>query len=160
MGMVGGGQGAFIGAVHRMAAFLDGNIELVCGAYSASAEKSLASGIALGVDESRCYASYQQMFEQEQLCDANDRMEAVIIVTPNHSPKTLSSIQMEDRAFMADIKVGWNTLVGLVDIMQEFGGTKWGVIEQEEYPTDVNSVETIRLSKAGFDNIVKNAESE
>ena len=94
MGMVGGGQGAFIGAVHRMAAFLDGNIELVCGAYSASAEKSLASGIALGVDESRCYASYQQMFEQEQLRDANDRMEAVIIVTPNHFPETLSSIQM------------------------------------------------------------------
>lgn len=95
MGMVGGGQGAFIGAVHRMAAFLDGNIELVCGAFSASAEKSLASGIALGVDESRCYASYQQMFEQEQLRDANDRMEAVIIVTPNHFHFPISKMALE-----------------------------------------------------------------
>jgi hypothetical protein len=55
MGMVGGGRGAFIGAVHRMGAWLDGNIELVSGAFSANAEKSKASGEDLGLHPSRVY---------------------------------------------------------------------------------------------------------
>ncbi len=63
MGMVGGGQGAFIGAVHRMAAALDGAIELVCGAFSSDPELSRASGRDLLLDDRRVYGSYGEMFE-------------------------------------------------------------------------------------------------
>ena len=84
MGMVGGGQGAFIGAVHRFAAALDGEIELVCGAFSSSPKKALASGKELGISDHRNYTSYQEMFEKESLLNAEDRMDFVAIVTPNH----------------------------------------------------------------------------
>ncbi len=84
MGMVGGGQGAFIGAVHRYAAALDGEIELVCGAFSSTAEKAIASGEALSIDTARNYASYQEMFAKEMLLNKEDRMDFVAIVTPNH----------------------------------------------------------------------------
>jgi predicted dehydrogenase len=82
MGMVGGGQGAFIGAVHRMAAALDGQIDLVCGAFSSSPEKSKASGRELYLPEDRCYGSYAEMIEREK--GRPDRMDFVAIVTPNH----------------------------------------------------------------------------
>lgn len=84
MGMVGGGQGAFIGAVHRMAANLDGQIELVCGAFSSNAERSITSGKALFLPTERCYANYQQMMEAEAKLPADERMQFVAIVTPNH----------------------------------------------------------------------------
>ncbi|MFT7560209.1 MAG: putative dehydrogenase [Flavobacteriales bacterium] len=84
MGMVGGGEGAFIGAVHRLAANLDGQIELVCGAFSSQAEKSRKSGRALYLPDSRCYPSYQAMFEAEALLPLSERMDFVAIVTPNH----------------------------------------------------------------------------
>ncbi len=84
MGMVGGGEGAFIGAVHRMASNIDGQIELVCGAFSSSAEKSQRSGEALFLDASRCYASYQEMMDKEAALPEDERMDFVSIVTPNH----------------------------------------------------------------------------
>ena len=84
MGMVGGGEGAFIGAIHRMAAALDGEIELVCGAFSRDAQKSIASGAALGLEKDRCYADYSQMFAQELCKPESERMQFVAIVTPNH----------------------------------------------------------------------------
>lgn len=84
MGMVGGGEGAFIGNVHRMAANLDGQIELVCGAFSSDPAKSKRSGEALFLKSSRCYANYAEMFEQEQNLPAEQRMQFVSIVTPNH----------------------------------------------------------------------------
>ena len=65
MGMVGGGRGAFIGSVHRMAAALDGRIELVAGAFSSDAEKSQQSGQDLFLDPARVYGSYQEMVEKE-----------------------------------------------------------------------------------------------
>ena len=61
MGMVGGGRGAFIGGVHRMAAALDGHIDLVCGAFSSSAQKSKETGEALYLDPARVYESYEEM---------------------------------------------------------------------------------------------------
>ncbi|KPF46239.1 Gfo/Idh/MocA family protein [Rhizobium sp. AAP43] len=82
LGMVGGGQGAFIGAVHRMAARLDDQYDLVAGALSSTAEKSLASGRDLGLDPERCYASFQEMADKESA--RPDGIEAVSIVTPNH----------------------------------------------------------------------------
>jgi predicted dehydrogenase len=84
MGMVGGGQDAFIGAVHRAAAALDGQIEFVAGALSGSPEKSVASAKALGLDDDRCYPTWQAMLEGEQARPAGDRIDFVSIVTPNH----------------------------------------------------------------------------
>ncbi len=84
MGMVGGGQGAFIGAVHRMAAAIDGQIELVCGAFSGSADKSIASGRELFLPADRCYADFAQMLASEAALPADQRMDFVSIVTPNH----------------------------------------------------------------------------
>ena len=84
MGMVGGGRGAFIGAVHRMAAQLDGQIELVCGAFSADPARSAASGRDLFLPADRVYASYGEMMARERARPAGDRMDFVSIVTPNH----------------------------------------------------------------------------
>lgn len=82
--MVGGGRGAFIGAVHRMAAALDGQIELVCGAFSSNPEKSRLSGEDFYLSPERVYGSYQEMIEKEKQLPAHERMDFVSIVTPNH----------------------------------------------------------------------------
>ena len=84
MGMVGGGRGAFIGAVHRMAAALDGSIELVCGALSSDPETARASGRDLHLDQDRCYASWREMIDREAQRGAAERIDFVAIVTPNH----------------------------------------------------------------------------
>ncbi len=84
LGMVGGGIGAFIGDVHRKAAALDGHIELVCGAFSSSAERSLETGRQLYLSEKRSYGSYREMFEKEKKLPEGERMDVVSIVTPNH----------------------------------------------------------------------------
>lgn len=82
LGMVGGGQGAFIGAVHRIAARIDGEYELVAGALSSNPERSLASALELGIDPSRSYATFAAMAKAE--AKRPDGIEAVAIVTPNH----------------------------------------------------------------------------
>lgn len=84
MGMVGGGRGAFIGAVHRMAAALDGQIDLVCGAFSSTPEKSRASGADFFLSPDRVYGSYAEMIEREKQLPEDVRMDFVSIVTPNH----------------------------------------------------------------------------
>ena len=82
LGMVGGGSGAFIGGVHRMAARLDDHYTFVAGALSSTPEKALASGKELGLDPERTYGSYEEMAEKEAARE--DGIEAVAIVTPNH----------------------------------------------------------------------------
>lgn len=82
--MVGGGLDAFIGAVHRKAASLDGSIELVCGAFSSNPEKSRAAGEALGIHPHRCYGSFAEMIRKEKNLPGDLRMDFVSIVTPNH----------------------------------------------------------------------------
>ncbi|MEL7424364.1 MAG: Gfo/Idh/MocA family oxidoreductase [Bacteroidota bacterium] len=84
MGMVGGGRGAFIGAVHRMAAALDGQIELVCGAFSSNPERSKLSGEDFYLAPDRVYGSYTEMIEKEKALPEGERMDFVSIVTPNH----------------------------------------------------------------------------
>lgn len=84
MGMVGGGEGAFIGEVHRLAARLDGEIELVCGAFSRDAENTARTGQALGLQASRCYSDFSEMMKSEAALPEDERMEFVAIVTPNH----------------------------------------------------------------------------
>lgn len=83
MGMVGGGRGAFIGAVHRMAASLDGKIQLVAGAFSSQPEKSRLSGEDFMLDPSRVYASYTEMAEKEAALPADQRIDFVSIVARN-----------------------------------------------------------------------------
>src|SRR6185369_3297244 len=82
MGMVGGGPGAFIGPVHRIAAELDGRIELVAGAFSQSAERSRAAGESYRIQADRAYADFRQMLESEQ--KRPEPIDFVAIVTPNH----------------------------------------------------------------------------
>ena len=83
MGMVGGGRGAFIGGVHRMAAALDGKIELVAGAFSSNPDKSKLSGEDLMLDPSRVYSSYQDMASAEAALPADQRIDFVSIVARN-----------------------------------------------------------------------------
>ncbi len=82
LGMVGGGRDAFIGAVHRIAARIDDQYELVAGCFSSNPEKSKASGADLGLDPARCYESFAEMASRE--ARKKDGIEAVAIVTPNH----------------------------------------------------------------------------
>lgn len=82
LGMIGGGQGAFIGAVHRIASRIDDQYELVAGALSSTPEKSRASGADLGLDPKRCYGSWEEMARTE--ARRKDAIDAVAIVTPNH----------------------------------------------------------------------------
>jgi predicted dehydrogenase len=83
-GMVGGGRDAFIGAVHRMAMALDGQYEMVAGALSSTPEKALASGEDLGLATGRNYPTWQAMLEGELKLPVSERMDLVVIVTPNH----------------------------------------------------------------------------
>lgn len=83
MGMVGGGSDAFIGAVHRIAAFMDGKIELVCGAFSVNPEIAIQSGKDLFVAEDRVYLDYKTMIEKEAVLPEGERMDFLTIVTPN-----------------------------------------------------------------------------
>jgi predicted dehydrogenase len=84
MGMIGGGKDAFIGAVHRMAAMLDGKCELVCGAFSSTPERSRESGAALMLPPERVYGTFEEMIALETLYPPVVRMDFVSIVTPNH----------------------------------------------------------------------------
>jgi predicted dehydrogenase len=84
MGMIGGGEDAFIGAVHRIAARMDGQIELVCGAFSSDPEKSKKSGRSLYLPPDRVYESYEEMIRQESELPEGKRMDFVSVVTPNH----------------------------------------------------------------------------
>ena len=84
LGMVGGGHGSFIGAVHRKAAALDGYYQLTCGAFSSRPSIARETGAALGLAQARVYDSYTDMFRQESARPDAERMQAVAIVTPNH----------------------------------------------------------------------------
>lgn len=84
MGMVGGGRGAFIGAVHRIVATMDGQIELVAGAFSSDPENSRLTGEELHLNPSRVYGDYREMIEKEAALPEEVRIDFVSIVTPNH----------------------------------------------------------------------------
>lgn len=84
MGLIGGGPGSFIGRIHRIAAELDGEAELVCGAFSSSPERSREAGESYYLPASRAYASYDAMIEAERALPADQRMQFAAIVTPNH----------------------------------------------------------------------------
>jgi len=83
-GMIGGGRGAFIGAVHRIAAHMDGKARLVAGAFSSDPERSKASAADLFVKPDRAYGSYQEMIKAEAKLPPGQRLDFIVIVTPNH----------------------------------------------------------------------------
>jgi predicted dehydrogenase len=95
MAMVGGGPGAFIGAIHRTAAFMDGEIELVAGAFSSDPQKSKQAGEQLNIAADRIYGSYREMIEKEKALPAEKRIDFVSIVTPNHLHFEPSKLALE-----------------------------------------------------------------
>ncbi len=94
-GMIGGGQGAFIGGVHRTAAAIAGNWQLTAGALSSTPEKAKASGTELGLSNDRNYGSWAEMLARESALPADVRIEAVSIVTPNHmhAPPAIAAME-------------------------------------------------------------------
>ena len=97
MGMVGGGRDSFIGPVHRMAAQMDNKIELVCGAFSSSPEKSRLSGQDLLLPPERVYGTYEEMLLKEAQLPNGDGMDFVSIVTPNnmHHPVAMATLEAD-----------------------------------------------------------------
>src|SRR4051812_46040300 len=94
LGMVGGGQGAFIGAVHRIAARLDDHYTLVAGALSSEPARAKASALEIGIAEDRAYGSFAEMFDKEAA--RPDRIDAVAIVTPNHMHFPAAKLALEN----------------------------------------------------------------
>ena len=82
--MVGGGPDAFIGAVHRAAARLDGHWVLVAGAFSSDPERSRRHGASLDLDPARAYGSWADLLKTEATFPVSERIDAVVVVTPNH----------------------------------------------------------------------------
>ncbi len=94
--MVGGGRGAFIGGVHRMAAAIDGQVELVCGAFSSNPEKSKLSGQDLFLPSDRVYGSFEEMITKEKELPQGERMDFLSIVTPNHMHFSPAKMALEN----------------------------------------------------------------
>lgn len=116
MGMVGGGQGAFIGAVHRSAAAIDGEIELVCGAFSSSHENCLTTGRELNVASERCYPDFNTMFAAEAQLPPEKRMQFVSIVTPNHLHFAVAKAAIEAGFHVLSDKPATFTLQEAIDL--------------------------------------------
>ncbi len=93
--MVGGGEGAFIGPVHRTAAAIAGNCRLVAGAFSSEPARAARSGAALGLAVDRSYANWQALLDGERALPDDERTEFVAIVTPNHlhAPVAIAALE-------------------------------------------------------------------
>src|SRR3712207_1370378 len=119
MGMVGGGSGAFIGAVHRRAAIMDGEVEFVAGALSSTADKALASGRELGLTDERNYASWERMLEAELSLPEKERVDFVSIVTPNHMHHPVARAFAEAGFNVALVKPMVHTTQDAEDLMRD-----------------------------------------
>ncbi|MEN2748376.1 Gfo/Idh/MocA family oxidoreductase [Sphingomonas sp. T9W2] len=95
LGMAGGGEGAFIGAIHRKAAALDGDWQLVAGAFSSDAARNERSGAALGLDPQRVYGDLNALIAAETALPKSERIDALAIVTPNHlhAPMAIAALE-------------------------------------------------------------------
>src|SRR5882757_8628561 len=122
LGMVGGGQGAFIGAVHRIAARIDGQFELVAGALSSEPTRAKASAVELGIAAERSYGSFEEMARAEAA--RPDGIEAVSIVTPNHVHAPAARAFLEAGIHVICDKPMTTTVAeaqGLVDLVEKSG---------------------------------------
>ncbi len=95
MGLVGGGPGSFIGPVHHRAAIMDGEIELVCGAFDADPEKSKAAADVYHISSDRAYGTWQEMLDKESKLPEDQRMDMVSVTTPNHLHFPISAAALE-----------------------------------------------------------------
>lgn len=151
-GMVGGGRDAFIGAVHRMAMALDGQYEMVAGALSSTPEKALASGEDLGLESSRNYPSWQAMLEGELKLPASERMDLVVIVTPNHVHYPVAKAFAEAGFHVVSDKPLVHTLEQAKDLVStvEKSGVVFGVTyNYTGYPLVRHAREMVRRGDLG-----------
>ena len=150
--MVGGGEGAFIGAVHRSAALLDNEVELVCGAFSSDPERSRSSGARLSLPPERCYADYESMFEREATLPADARMEFVAIVTPNHLHLPVAAAALRRGFHVLSDKPATMSLAECLTLRDAV--TKSGCIyglthPYTAYPLIVEAAERVRAGQLG-----------
>jgi len=151
-GMVGGGPGAFIGAVHRKAAALDGEIELVAGAFSSDPEKSRQQGEELLLNSSRVYSSYQEMAEQESLLPDGERIDFVSIVTPNHVHFHVAKVFIEAGFHVVCDKPMTNTLEdaeSLCKLVSKYGTVFALTHNYTGYPMVKQARELVRNGELG-----------
>lgn len=124
MGMIGGSLDAFIGGVHRRAAIMDGEIELVCGVFSSNPDKSRETGKALYLPDHRVYSSFEEMFEREKQLPLGERMDFVSVVTPNHMHAAPVKLALENGFHVvSDKPITLNTSEAeeIVKIVEETG---------------------------------------
>src|SRR5438046_2577492 len=95
MGLVGGGQGAFIGRVHATAAVLDNRAALVAGALSSDPNRAVASAADYDIAADRAYATYQELFETEKCLPEDRRIDFVSVATPNHTHFEIAKAAVE-----------------------------------------------------------------
>ena len=136
MGMVGGGNNAFIGAVHRAAALMDNRIELVCGCFSSHPDISLASGREYFLPDNRIYFSHAEMIEKESALPDGERMDFISIVTPNVT-------HFEPAMMASQVAVGDENALK-IRIYGEKGGIEWRqeepntlLVKRTDRPTEI-----------------------
>ena len=153
MGMVGGGRGAFIGAVHRIAAAIDQQIELVCGAFSSTPEKSIASGEDFFLPTERCYGTYQEMIEKEKELPVGERMDFVSIVTPNHMHFAPAKMALENGFHVLSDKPACFNLAEakeLAEVVKNSPGQLYGLTHNYTgYPLVKEAKDMIAAGKLG-----------
>jgi predicted dehydrogenase len=150
--MVGGGEGAFIGAVHRSAAGLDQTIELVCGAFASDAERSRRSGASLGLPPERCYADFASMFAAEAQLPTDKRMEFVAIVTPNDLHLPVATAAFGHGFHVLSDKPATKSLAECFDLReaQKTSGCLYGLTHPyASYPLIVEAAERVRAGQLG-----------
>ena len=151
-GMVGGGRGAFIGAVHRIAAAMDQQIELVCGAFSSDPERSKASGADLFLPPERCYGTFNEMIQGEAALPSDRRMDFIAIVTPNHMHFPPAKLALE-RGFhvLSDKPATFNLAEAkkLAEISKKTGLLYGLTHNYTGYPLVKEARELIRAGKLG-----------
>ncbi len=152
LGMVGGGQGAFIGAVHRTAATLDGEAAFVAGCLSSTPERAIASGSAIGLADARNYPTWQAMLDGEKKLPVGERVDAVCIVTPNHLHHPVAKAFVEGGFHVICDKPLSRTFVEAEDLAKavERAGTIFGVTyNYTGYPLVHAAAEMVRAGKLG-----------
>jgi predicted dehydrogenase len=151
-GMVGGGRGAFIGAVHRIAAAIDQQIELVCGAFSSDPERSRASGADLFLPPERCYGTFEEMIKTESLLPAGRRMDFISIVTPNHVHFPPAKMALENGFHVLSDKPATFDLAEAKELAQvvKTSGLLYGLTHNYTgYPLVKEARDMIRAGKLG-----------
>jgi predicted dehydrogenase len=150
--MVGGGEGAFIGAVHRAAAALDQSLTLVCGAFASDPERSRRSGANLGLPPGRCYGDYAEMFAAEAALPPDERMELVAIVTPNDLHLVVASAAFRHGFHVLSDKPATTSLAecyALRDAL-DASGCLYGLTHPYgSYPLIVEAAERVRAGQLG-----------